>query len=92
MQPKHHLLSPPRTYILVHFRVVEHGDKLLEEGLVGNLPVEGSAASVHQNVEKTEREKDDAKLGHLKAAKQLLRHYLSAKNRKIRGKSMISSM
>ena len=65
------------TYVFVHFGVVEHGDELLKEALIGDLSVEGRAAAIHQDVEETERKKDHSQLSHLQAAKKLLLHHLS---------------
>ena len=56
------------THILVHLGVVEHGDELLHEGLVGDLSVEGSRAAIHEDIEQSEREEDHSQLRHLQAA------------------------
>lgn len=39
------------AYLLVHFGVVEHSDKLFEEGLASDLFVERCVAFVHEDVE-----------------------------------------
>ena len=63
----------------MHFRVVEHRDELLHEVLVADLFVERGVATVHEDVEHAEREENDLRVWHCKAAQQLIRHYLCAR-------------
>lgn len=49
-----HSLSKGFTYLLVDSWVVEHGNELFEEGLLGDLLVEGHACAVHQDVKQAQ--------------------------------------
>ena len=65
------------AYVFVHLRVVEHGDELLHEGLVCDLLVEGCAASVHKDVDQTQREEKHAQLCYLQSLQNIVSNYLS---------------
>ena len=61
-----------RTYLRVDLGIVKHGNELLEEGLLGHLLVEGGVCAVHENVEQTQGEKDNAVVLDLKSTQQLV--------------------
>ena len=75
-----------QTYFLVHLRVAEHSDKLLHEVLAGDRFMERSIAPIHQNVEQAQTEEDNTWLRHCKPSKKLVRHHLSTKKKKHKGK------
>ena len=66
---------------MVHLGVVQHGHKLFHECLASDLFVKGSVASVDQNVEQTEAEKDDAELLKAKSLKKLFANDLGTERK-----------